>query len=73
MLSLGGTNRPANLFPIKPWFLVLKKRLDRALTDEVLDGRLSVSEARQEITMNWVAAMRKRGLRNHGLTTRNKR
>jgi hypothetical protein len=64
--SLGGTNRAANLFPIKPWYLTLKKRTDRALTNEVMDGRISVAEARSEITTDWLAAMRKRGLRNHG-------
>jgi hypothetical protein len=67
--SLGGTNRPANLFPIKPWFLILKKRLDRAITNEVMDGRLTVAEARREITTDWLAAMRKRNLRNHGQTS----
>jgi hypothetical protein len=64
--SLGGTNRAANLFPIQPWYLVLKKRLDRALTNEVMDGWLTVDEARREIAQDWLAAMRWRGLRNHG-------
>ncbi len=64
--SLGGTNHPKNLFPVKPWFLTLKKRLDKALTNEVLEGHLTVGEARREIAADWLAAMRKRGLRNHG-------
>ncbi len=64
--SLGGTNRAANLFPITPWYLTLKKRTDRALTNEVMDGRISGAQARREIATDWLAAMRRRGLRNHG-------
>lgn len=64
--SLGGTNHPKNLFPLKPWFLTLKKRLDKAITNDVLEGRLTVGEARREIQADWLAAMRKRGLRNNG-------
>lgn len=63
---LGGTNNPKNLFPATPWFRGLKRRLDTHLVDLVSANKLSVVQARLELTTNWVKAVHHYPVRNYG-------
>lgn len=64
--SLHGTNNPANLFPTTPWFAELKGRLDRFLTTQVSEQKMTISEARTILTTHWVKALHTYNIRNYG-------
>ncbi|MES2463988.1 MAG: hypothetical protein V4671_25740 [Armatimonadota bacterium] len=64
--SLNGTDAPANVLPVTPWFADLKSRLDRQLTQEVLDGKTTLADAQQELKTNWITAAHRHYVRNYG-------
>lgn len=63
---LGGTEEPANLFPVTPWFLDLKTRLDKQLAEKVGRGELTVAQAVSELRTDWIAAAHRHEVRNYG-------
>jgi hypothetical protein len=57
---------PANIFPTTPWFADLKRRLDRQLTQKVVNGEVALSRAQEELKTNWIAAAHRHYVRNYG-------
>jgi hypothetical protein len=62
-LDLGGSNDPGNLWPqsydSKPWNAHLKDHLERTLHALVCSGKLSLSEAQQAMSSNWIDAFKR--------------
>jgi hypothetical protein len=59
-LGLGGTNRPANLWPQSystvPWNSKVKDQLEIKLRTEMCHGDIDLAAAQQEIAKDWKAA-----------------
>jgi hypothetical protein len=59
-LELGGSNSPKNLWPesydSQPWNAHLKDHLENKLHALVCSGRLSLLDAQQAISLNWIEA-----------------
>jgi hypothetical protein len=57
-LQLGGNNDLGNLWPqsytTQPWNARIKDKLENKLNDEICKGRLSMKEAQQRISTDWI-------------------
>lgn len=57
-LQLGGNNDLGNLWPqsytTQPWNARVKDKLENKLNDEICKGRLSMKEAQQRISTDWI-------------------
>jgi hypothetical protein len=70
--ELGGTNGIGNVFPLTPWFAELKSRLDSYLVRQVAAGNVSIGEAVEQLTSNWISACHRHYIRNYGEQDRDK-
>ncbi len=68
-ISLGGTDDPANLFPMTRWFGDLKVRCDKRLAELVGSREITAKQAESELKSNWVSAMHAHYVRNYGAST----
>lgn len=62
-LELGGANSRANLWPQSycgPWNAVQKDALENRLHKLVCAGEMTLQEAQDEISVDWIASYRKR-------------